>query len=361
MNYTYDDFLKKANSEGLYNQFSDADLKLAQSNPDVGMSILSYKMDYRDAPTDEARALANAGANKERADYGNYKGGDKGSRYYIEEPQPLTYEKPAYTDPYASNIQGQMDTILGRQPYQSSYSNTIDNQLNKLVNRKEFDYDTDTDVVYGAYKKQYGREGQRAMGDALGNISAATGGIPSSYAATAVGQAGDYYATKLTDKIPELAAQAYQRYLDDYGLNRDTLDAVRGVDDTKYQRYIDDIGMDYDALEALSKLSATDYGRYTDSTNFDYGQWLDNLNWDRERENIDRTQENYLDERNLDQSWREREWDRDDTRYNQEWTREESRYGDSKSQQEQALAMERALYAAEYLGNYGPLRKLLGL
>ena len=40
--YTYDDFQKAMQSSGLGGQFSDADLKLAQQNPDAGMSILKY-------------------------------------------------------------------------------------------------------------------------------------------------------------------------------------------------------------------------------------------------------------------------------------------------------------------------------
>lgn len=37
--YTYDDFQKAMQSSGLGGQFSDADLKLAQQNPDAGMSL----------------------------------------------------------------------------------------------------------------------------------------------------------------------------------------------------------------------------------------------------------------------------------------------------------------------------------
>ena len=40
--YTYDDFQKAVQSSGLGGQFSDADMKLAQKNPDAGMSRKSY-------------------------------------------------------------------------------------------------------------------------------------------------------------------------------------------------------------------------------------------------------------------------------------------------------------------------------
>jgi hypothetical protein len=63
--YTYEDFEKALAASGLGGQFSEADLRLARQNPDAGMSILTYKQDYNNATTDEARALANAGANSD--------------------------------------------------------------------------------------------------------------------------------------------------------------------------------------------------------------------------------------------------------------------------------------------------------
>ena len=62
--FTYEDFDKAAREAGLFDRFSAADLKLARSNPDAGMSILNYKKDYMNATTDEARALANQGAER---------------------------------------------------------------------------------------------------------------------------------------------------------------------------------------------------------------------------------------------------------------------------------------------------------
>ena len=50
--YTYDQFRKSAQDSGLWGQFSQADLSMAQQNPDFGMSILKTKQDYRNATTD---------------------------------------------------------------------------------------------------------------------------------------------------------------------------------------------------------------------------------------------------------------------------------------------------------------------
>ena len=59
--YTFDDFMKAMQDNGLTNNFSDADIRLAQKNPDAGMSILNYKLDVKNAKTPEQIAMANAG------------------------------------------------------------------------------------------------------------------------------------------------------------------------------------------------------------------------------------------------------------------------------------------------------------
>ena len=68
--YTYDQFQKAAQQAGLLGQFSQADLSLAQQNPDAGMSLLKYKQDYANATTDQQRAQANKGAESIRSSYG---------------------------------------------------------------------------------------------------------------------------------------------------------------------------------------------------------------------------------------------------------------------------------------------------
>ena len=52
------------------------------------------------------------------------------------------------------------------------------------------------------------------MEDLLGELSASTGGVASSYAVSAAAQARENYNRKLTDKIPQLYEDAYERYID---------------------------------------------------------------------------------------------------------------------------------------------------
>ena len=176
MAYTYEDFRKAATDSGLLGEFSDADLKLAEKNPDAGMSILSYKQDYHAATTDEARALANYGAEQIRSSYGNYSAGKDGGKFYAEPMSPSSF----------------------------SYAEA-----------PTFSYDQESDPAWQSYKKQYTREGRRATEDMLGQAAAMTGGIPSTAAITAAGQAGDYYNAQMTDKAADLYESAYNRYLNE--------------------------------------------------------------------------------------------------------------------------------------------------
>lgn len=213
--YTWEDFLKELEGSGLKGQFSEADMRLAQQNPDAGMSILSYKRDYANATNDQARALANAGAERVRSSFGGYTAGTDGSQYYRDSlsPRDFSYaDAPTYQSRYDGKAQELLDALMNRESfsyeeaptYQSRYDAQIQERLQGLLDRPDFSYDVEKDPLYSQYRKQYVREGQRASADAMGQAAAMSGGLPSSYAGTAAGQAANYYNAQLTDKIPEL-------------------------------------------------------------------------------------------------------------------------------------------------------------
>ncbi|MBR3751900.1 MAG: hypothetical protein IKK50_02065 [Ruminiclostridium sp.] len=239
--FTYEDFERAANEAGLLGEFSSADLKLAQQDPDAGMSILNYKKDYHAATTDEARALANQGAEKVRTSFGEYSGGQDGSGFYVTPVSPNHFDygsAPTYTSRY----DGQIQDILGQ-----------------ITNREPFSYDADTDPLYSQYRKEYTREGKRATADALAEAAAASGGIPSSYASTAAGQAGNYYASKMTDKIPELEQLAFQKYMNEANLKYSDLAAVQSAEQSDFDKF-------------LAELS-----QFNTDRSFAYGQLLDEI------------------------------------------------------------------------------------
>lgn len=312
--YTYEDFEAAMNESGLGSQFSDADIKLAQQNPDAGMSILNYKKDYAAATTDEDRKLANDGAEQVRASFGEYMGGDDGSGFYATQLSPNHFDygsAPTYSNQYAGTISDLLNQQLNYGNYSYSgtkptYNNRYDAQIQQLLgdilNREEFTYDAETDPLYAQYRKQYTREGDRATANALANAAAASGGQVSSYAQTAAGQAANYYAAQLTDKIPELWQLAYQKYMNDENLKYSDLAAVQGAEQSDYDKHLNELtqfntdrNFDYtvwsDAydrivnnLGTVSGLEQQDYAKYQDQLNqyntdrnFSYGQLLDEI------------------------------------------------------------------------------------
>lgn len=78
---TYEDVLKAYQAAGFNeSNFSAADQQLLLANPDAGMEIIQAKIDWQNATTPEARALANQRAETARAT-GGYSGGTNGMGY----------------------------------------------------------------------------------------------------------------------------------------------------------------------------------------------------------------------------------------------------------------------------------------
>ncbi len=176
---SYEDFRKQAEEAGLLSSFSDADLRLAMELPEAGLSILSFKRDYAAATTDEARALANAGAEQVRRQYGQYLGGVDGAGY-----TPLGGTEDKQTARTADTSREELPSYYG-----------------------------EAGRLWNDYRKQYLREGERAYRNALGEGASNTGGIASTAAVAAAQQAQNYYAAKATDAKSALYQQTFENWL----------------------------------------------------------------------------------------------------------------------------------------------------
>lgn len=322
--YQWADVEKFINDNGLF--FSDADLRLAQSNPDAGMSIANYKMDYNNATTDDQRAMANAGAESIRKNYGGYTGGSDGSKYYLTEPSPqnygyqqpqeqqssFVYEQPGqqnvslpigdapaetgkqntnigqYSDwvnPYQGLTNDALGKVLNREDYVNPYGDQQKAALDAVLNREEFNYDPTQDVAWQQAKKMYLREADRATQDTLGQAAMMTGGMPSTAAMTAASQAGDYYRGQLNDSMGEYRDRAYQQYMDGVGLDYSQLDAINQMSDSEYQKWVDALGFDADQLSILNTLGQQARDEFDTDRNFGYNQWTDELAFQTDKEN----------------------------------------------------------------------------
>ena len=206
MAYTYDDFYKSASGSGALSKFTQDDLKLAQQFPEYGLSVLNVYNQLGTSPTTEQKVLAETSIDQIRS---AYKGKSSGSGNY-----------------YADQINGLLTQIGSYTPIQYTNDDAYKAALDAVTNPEAFSYDLDSDVVWKAYQNQYDREGRRASEQLLAQLSAGTGGRPSSYAISAAQQANNYYRTQLTDKIPELYNSAYSRYLAELDADQAALNAL---------------------------------------------------------------------------------------------------------------------------------------
>lgn len=294
MTPSYDQLLSEIKKSGVY--FSDYDLQYAKENPAAGYGILQAKIDYGNATTPEAKALANAAAEEWRRQ-GNYTAGVEGSGYnpilpastgntrldaktnlYMDYPS-YSYDAPAPSFDASAYTAPTFDATKYKAPtFDDSYKQTYDAQLDKMLNYEDFKYDPKSDQRYAAYKQAYTREGQRATADALGQAAALTGGIPSSYATAAAAQAGNYYAAQLADKIPELYQQAYNEYADQYNRLSNNANAAmnaRSFDLNTYQTNLNQFNNDrnFDFSNYQTQLN-----QFNNDRNFDFGAYQTELN-----------------------------------------------------------------------------------
>ena len=241
---------------------------------------------WNNAATQSQKDYAHQMAEQIREKY-NYSGGDDGSEY-----------NPLFQDTFGG-------FSYDRSPsYQDKYADRIDEMLNQILNRDKFSYNAEDDPLFSQYRDQYNREGNLAMQDTLGQVSARTGGLASSYAVSAAQQANQYYAQQLADKIPELYQLAYDMYLNDIDMQVQDLGLLQNASNTAYNRYRDTMN-DWRSDRDFA------YGAYRDDVAD--GQWQTQFDYNAGRDQI-------ADKR-YDQEW-QYGLDRDkieDSRYDKEW------------------------------------------
>ena len=160
----------------------------------------------------------------------------------------------AFTYNYTPQIEALQKQVDNYGQFQYGKENAYQKALAAVTNPAAFSYDVENDPVYTAYRKQYLREGDRAMADTLAKLSAMTGGRPSSYAVTAAQQAGNYYNSQLTDVIPTLYQNAYQRYLDGLDQQKDALSILEADREAALSQHQDNYDILLENLEHLQQL-----------------------------------------------------------------------------------------------------------
>jgi len=181
-------------------------------------------------------------------------------------------KKPVLENPGAAPIAPVID------PYKSIYSDEIKGLADKVANRDPFSYNQNKDPAFQAYAEQYLNLGNRAMTDTLGQVAANTGGVASSYAVSAAGQAKSQYNQQLMGVIPELMNAAYNRYQGEFSMDNQALGSLQGVEDSNFNKYTDNRDFTWGKYE-------TKLGQFNNDRSYGldkYGQQLGQYNSDRD-------------------------------------------------------------------------------
>ena len=196
---------------------------------------------------------------------------------------PFKYDAYKESD-IVTEAKNALDAQLANKPgaYQSQWQNQLNDVINKILNREKFSYDLNGDALYQQYKDKYTQQAKMAMGDAIGQASAMTGGYGNSYAQS-VGQ--QMYAKEmqnLNDIVPELYAMAYDKYNQEGQDLYNQYSMLGAQEEQEYGRHRDTVAdwlseRDYLANRYDSERDF-DYGKYDNERNFAYGQYSDDRN-----------------------------------------------------------------------------------
>ena len=118
----------------------------------------------------------------------------------------------------------------------TSYTDQIQNLMNQIQNREDFEYDVDKDQLFQQALASAMGDGKSAMQDTIGQASALTGGYGSTYATSAGNQAYNSFIEDAYANLPEYYQMALQSYQMEGEEMYRQLDMLNTADATEYQR-----------------------------------------------------------------------------------------------------------------------------
>ena len=200
--YTAEEVMQAATKNKVWGSLTKEDVELIKSNPNSGMRLVNYKIDYVNAPEgtagDYARGIAHAGADFERRTYGGY----------------------------TTNADGSIVTKIGAdKPTGGGAVKTV--QKSSGGN------------AYKAYEKALLDAQAKAQENVYGMVAAGTGGNASSSAVTKAAAAGADYSQLLAEKKAEFDDKEYNKALDEAQLAASLGDFSKlramGIDTSSYE------------------------------------------------------------------------------------------------------------------------------
>lgn len=185
----------------------------------------------------------------------------------------MAYTQKTYTESDSvKKWREQMEAQTGLKPtdYTSKWQPQIDDTVNNILNRKDFQYDVNGDALYQQYKDRYTTLGQQAMMDTMGQAAKLTGGYGNSNAQMVGQQAYQNYLQGLTDKIPELYSLAYDRY-NQQGQNMyNQYNLLNQQEQNAYNQWL----QNYNLWQTERDYNT---GRYDTERGYDYGVYRDSV------------------------------------------------------------------------------------
>ena len=195
---------------------------------------------------------------------------NKNAQLESSKPTQLDYTEFKLPD-VVNQVNDKINSLQKPGAYNATWLQSMNDTMNKYLNRDPFSYDVTGDALYQQYKDQYVTQGQMAMMDTMGQAAAMTGGYGNSYAQSVGQQAYQGYLQQLTDKVPELYKLALDKYnqegealLNQYGLLAD-------ADNREYSRNRDDISDYYTNRDYYTNQANTLYDRA-------YNEWYNKWN-----------------------------------------------------------------------------------
>jgi hypothetical protein len=196
----------------------------------------------------------------------------------------IPYKKKDYTQSQSvTDAYNAMQQHNANKPgdYNSKWQGTIDDTINKILNREKFSYDLNGDALYQQYKDQYTTQGKLAMMNTMGQAAAMTGGYGSSYSQAAGQQAYQGYLQQLNEVVPQLYQMAYDRYNQEGQDMYSQYSMLSAQDQSEYGRHRDTVADYYTDRDYLTGIWNSerdfDYGQYQFDTDMEYNAYRDQV------------------------------------------------------------------------------------
>lgn len=132
------------------------------------------------------------------------------------------------------------DKVKNYGDYNGTYSQQIDNEVSNYLGRDKFNFNPNNSSTYQQLRDEYLKGGKVAMQDTLASGAMLTGGNNNSAAQVAAQQVYNNYAKEVTDAIPTLEAQAYERYQNEGADMLNRIGLLQELDNAEYSRYQDE-------------------------------------------------------------------------------------------------------------------------